>query len=516
MTIVNEFRNIWLECADQPLLHEVQRELDYTYGDLAALAIATAKVLQQNYAATTAKILISMDNRVETILTYLACLHLGWVTMPVNPQLTVGEINKIIQLGQPDLFITTDTEWQRFEGTLVGINNVLCWSEEGVLSLKQLQRPSVTEVESFLAGLEVGQLAQLMFTSGTTGLPKTVPIKIERILGNGKLFSQFHQIQAGTTFYNVLPLCYLGGWYNLFLIPVLSRGKVILDDAFGPSNAYGFWDNILQYNISAVWFSPTMLSMLLSIGVDSDFDIAKINAHIRHAFVGMAPLSRSLKQQFEQTFGLRLLENFALSETLFISSEHPQQKINNSVGCLLEGMELKFRDPVTGMSHPTAGEILVRSPYMIDGYYGGLGDSAHTFDAGFFTSGDLGCIDEEGYLFITGRKKEIIIRGGINLSPKEIEDVLYEIPAIREAAVIGVADSHYGERVVAYLTLKDGMQLEEKAVKQHCTQFLTLIKRPAEIIFIEEMPLNSSRKIQKSKLKEMYAQEFSPEVLSNT
>lgn len=499
VTAIESIKNVWTKQGNRIALIEASSGHSFTYHELAAMALATSEILsdqQQTVLKSTDHVVVCLDNRIETLVTLLACLHLGWVTVPINPQLTTVEVNKIINITQPKLIISHESIWDHSK------KNIILWSNQGQLDLHKMSLP--TAIDSFLINLHEEQLLHLMLTSGTTGLPKGVPVYAKRIFANGLAFIQLHQLKSGSVFYNILPLCYLGGWYNLFLIPILSKGTVVLDQPFGPSNAYNFWATILQYQINTLWFTPTMLSMLLTIGLDNEIKQHQPSSQIQHAFVGMAPLAPSLKSQFEQTFGLNLLENYGLSETFFISTQlNNQVDKPNAVGTILEGIEIKFRDPSNHQPHSSQGEMLVRSPYMISQYYNNMSDLSFSED-GFFITGDIGHRDDQGLLYITGRKKELIIRGGVNISPKEIEAILYNVAAVKDAAVIGVSDPNYGEKVIAFITLKHNHSITKSELKAACAEKLLPIKRPTEYVFMDDMPVNASKKIQKAKLRTLY------------
>ena len=256
-------------------------------------------------------------------------------------------------------------------------------------------------------------------------------------------------------FYNVLPMTYLGGFYNLLLIPILAEGSLALDGAFGVPNLYGFWENVQTFGVNTLWFTATMLSMLLSL--EDDEDVSFLKSRIRIALCGMAPLAGSVKKRFEERFGFFLYENYALSETTFLTTHVPGRPYKEgTVGLPLDGVEVHRR---LGNLRPLPpgqdGQVAVRSAYLMKGYRqvgaGRPGQPAarrHRPHRRHRTHGRRGRIVHHR------RLKDLIIRGGVNISPKAIEDVFYRIDAVEEAAVVGVPHAVYGEEVAVAIKVK--------------------------------------------------------------
>jgi long-chain acyl-CoA synthetase len=352
-----------------------------------------------------------------------------------------------------------------------------------------------------------------MPTSGSTSTPKVIEICYRGLVGNGLAFSRRLGLGPDNRFYNVLPMTYLGGFYNLLLIPILAEGSLVLDGAFGVPNLYGFWENVKTFGINTLWFTATMLSMLLSL--EEDEDLSYLAKQIRIALCGMAPLSATVKKRFEERFGFQLYENYALSETTFLTTHAPDLVYKEgSVGRPLEGIEVQIVDG-EGQPLPPGkdGQIAVRTPYMMHGYrQSGPSDRSLLSADGRFLTGDLGCLDEDGELFITGRLKDLIIRGGVNISPRVLEDAFYRLEAVEEVAVVGIPHAVYGEEVAAAIKVKaayrDRFGVDD--ARGYCERNMAHFQRPKWIYLIDELPKGASNKIHKAALRRLIQQKVDP------
>jgi long-chain acyl-CoA synthetase len=343
----------------------------------------------------------------------------------------------------------------------------------------------------------------IVYTSGTTGRPAGVVHRVRDLVDNGRLFGATVGVRPHHRFYSVLAMTYLGGYYNLMMLPYVNGASVVLSDAFDARAALDFWSLAVRHGVNALWLVPTIMSILLEMDRGSVGE-ELCRSSIELALVGTAPLPPSLRRAFEQRYGVRVLENYGLSETLFLTTNVTEREtIDGSVGQVLEGVELRLSE----------GELLARTPYLMPGYYDVQRNGPEPQDpAAWFRTGDVGCIDSEGNVFIAGRRKDVIIRGGVNVSPAAAEDVLMGHPSVAECAVVGVPHPMYGEDSVAVVRLLAGADetRTRDALVAACRECLGSTNRPSRIAFLEELPHSSSGKVHKARLRELLRSESGP------
>jgi len=238
-------------------------------------------------------------------------------------------------------------------------------------------------------------------------------------------------------------------------------------------------------------------------------EVKPYTSSLRYGICGAAPASAELLKKFEARFGFPLLEGYGLSEGTCASTINPFDGLRKvgTVGLPFTGQRIAIADP-SGVHLPqgATGEVLVQGPNVMRGYLGKPEETAKTIVDGWLHTGDIGRIDEDGYLAIVGRLKEMIIRGGENIYPKEIEDVLFEFPGVLEAAVIGVPHETLGEIVVAYVAFRTGFAGTQEGLSEHCTDRLTRYKRPSTINIIDSLPKNAVGKVDKLRLRKMWTE----------
>jgi acyl-CoA synthetase (AMP-forming)/AMP-acid ligase II len=508
---------------ERGLLTDAREGRSLTYGDFLARSLALAAGLERRGVKPGEPVVFSAENSTELALLYFAALHAGARVVPINPNYLPADYGSILDRVRPRWFIGSANIRAKVQDVLGKRPDlqVLCFHPP-VEKKKEAHVPLVNfdvEAESTqgvtpartLAAAADDDVCLTMFTSGSTGTPKGINIRYGGLLANGRAFCQRLGLGPHHRFYDVLAMTYLGGLYNLFLIPVLAEGSLLLDVVFGPANLYAFWERVRDHEVNTLWFSPTMLSMLLA--ADDGEDLSFLRSQVRVGICGMAPLAADLKRRFEERFGFTLYENYGLSETTFIATAAPDLPPKpGSVGRPLDGVSVRVVGPDwEPLADGREGQILVKTPYLMAGY-----DQAENSDrptllpSGYFLTGDVGYRDADGDLFITGRVKDLIIRGGVNISPKSIEDVIYRLDGVTEAAVIGVPHSVYGEEVALVVQARPADRLTVDAVRKFCDANIAQFQRPKHVFFIDEMPRGSTGKIQKSALRKMLAERLDP------
>ena len=340
-----------------------------------------------------------------------------------------------------------------------------------------------------------------LYSSGTTGQPKAIVIDGNKLWSAGYAFIRAHDIDYSKPFriWNYLPQSYLGGLFNLCLIPISVAGTVVVDEFFSGKTLLGFWQNIDRYEINALWFVPTIVRGLLSISVRTRrHELRNYGKIVDCAFLGTAPIEIATKEQFEQIFGIELIENYALSETTFLTSELVGEKRSQgSVGRVLPYAELRFR-AVVDDDDPRYREILARTPFLADGYLSLGGRIISDLVDGFLPTGDLGYLNSSGCLVVTGRCKDIIKKGGHFVALRESELIAASHPAVSEAVAVPIAHSFYGESYRLLLQLKPSTELEDiAAVSAFILENLAKHKWPDSIDAVTEFPRTPSGKVRK-------------------
>ena len=443
---------------------------------------------------------VMLPNCPQLTAAFQACWTVGAVIVPVIPQWTAGEVANILRSGEPKLALTVPVLAPRLHQA-----NSEAPTLKRILTLGASDVPDSDDVTSAVAAADPietpvdsvpSDLAALLYTSGTTGAPKGVMLTHSNIASAVESsFRQNLDVERGIIL-NALPLT------HVFSILVQNMGNrwgcsTVLMRQFDPVRAL---EAIEQYQVQYLPAVPTMLMYLAMHPERAKHNLSSLTRIIS----GGAPLPERLRQQAEHVFHCRVEQGYGLSESASVATGYgPKEPYRaGSVGRACPGVEIRIVDN-QGVELPFGknGEICLKGANIMTGYWRDIGATQEVLQDGWLYTGDIGYLDEDGYLFITDRKKDLIIKGGENISPKEIEDALYLHPAIADAAVVGVPDEVYGEEICAVIQLKSGAVIVEEEVRVHVGQFVTKFKVPSRIIFQPQLPKNMTGKILKYKIR---------------
>ena len=299
----------------------------------------------------------------------------------------------------------------------------------------------------------------------------------------------------------MLSLMYLGGYYNLLILPYVLNSSVLLTTVFNPALAVSFWDPIIKNHVNTLWLVPSIMSILLELDRTKKGKIY-CKKNIRLVLSGTAPLPKSVKQAFEKNYNVKIFENYGLSETLFVSTVNPKNYSSNSgLGKVLPNVKIRIVDKQgKEISNGDEGEILVKTPYLTEIFANQT--NSKKLSQGWFETGDLGKIIHQN-LFITGRKKDLIIRGGINISPANIENIFHKNKHVLECAVVGIPHKFQGEEIIAVIRINENENFEKikDALNISCKKNLSTLEQPSRIVNLKQFPHATYGKIQKNKIR---------------
>jgi long-chain acyl-CoA synthetase len=344
--------------------------------------------------------------------------------------------------------------------------------------------------------------ALLMYTSGTTGMPKGCLLSHRNCVAGGEFTSSAHRLTESDRVLCALPLYHINGQIVTAVAPLVHGGSVVMPHRFSASN---YWQLVSDYRCTWINVVPTIIAYLLN-GADPRDSGLSID-QVRFCRSASAPLPPEQHRAFEQRFGIGIIETFGMTETAAPCFTNPYEAQERKIGSpgRAYGNEAKIVDPASGDSRPAGepGEIMVRGDNVMKGYYKDPENTARTLHAdGWMHSGDLGFLDADGFVFVTGRIKELIIKGGENIAPREIDEALLKHPAVLEAAAVGVPDAHYGQEIAAAVVLKSGVECAPAELKAFCERELGRYKTPKTIHLLQELPKGPSGKVQRLKLLE--------------
>ncbi|MBQ9056466.1 AMP-binding protein [Rhodococcus sp. (in: high G+C Gram-positive bacteria)] len=426
-------------------------------------------------------IALRLTNRVEFVVLLFAAWRVGAAVTPVNPALTPPEVARQLDDSATKLLV--------IENNSAGVAGVAS------IEISDL-RYNLTAKED-LPDEDPAALALLVYTSGTTGTPKGVMLDHANLDAMTEMGREALQLDSTDKCLLILPLFHVNGIVVSILSPLLAGACVTIAERFNPRT---FLDTVEKEQPTFFSAVPTIYSMLASLPDEVQPDTSSV----RFAVCGAAPASADLLTRFEDRFGFPLVEGYGLSEATCGSTINPVagQRKPGTVGLPFPGQEIQILDP-RGDPLPQGanGDIVVRGANVMRGYLGRPDDTAATVVDGWLRTGDVGHLDEDGYLVLVGRSKEMIIRGGENIYPKEIEDVLASDPTILDAAVIGIPDATWGEIVVAYVEPRPGATVDLGALKTLCQQNLSGYKRPKDIHILKTLPKNAVGKLDKNALR---------------
>jgi long-chain acyl-CoA synthetase len=487
---------------------------EITYADFHAQACALAEELRRRGICKGDRVAVMFPNCCELAVVYFACIYLGAVIVPMNPGVSHGELQFILSSCNPALIVAGATVFDAINAVHSNVVELLPKEAPArAAGPNGIALDALPQANGFapLENADGDDLVLIMYTSGTTAKPKGLAHRLGSLFRNAAAFARAQKIDGDTRFYLTLSMAYMGGFYNLLVLPFLSGASVVVDHVFDARSSLHFWDKAKNGRANALWFAPTVMSILLRMDRGRSGEEFCRNS-VRHTFVGFAPLSLKVKHEFESRYGVRVIENYGLSETLFVTARTSHAEGDAGyVGESLPGIELRIVDNDGKVAPPGAeGEVQILTPDLMAGYLDAQGTLVKMDANEWFSTGDAGRMDERGSLFITGRKKDVIIRGGVNISPAAIEEILVRARGVVEVAVVSIPHELYGEDVVAVLKLEPGIELDSvlDALVSHAKHNLAQHQQPARYIAMDEFPRTQSGKVQKSRIRELVAEKL--------
>jgi malonyl-CoA/methylmalonyl-CoA synthetase len=437
------------------------------------------------------RVAVQVEKSRDALHLYLGCLWLGAVYLPLNNGYTIAEIDYFLSDAAPSLFVVDPASEHVNRPT----PRIVTLGANGTGRLMDVEPSPVGPRTHFPAN----QLAAMLYTSGTTGRPKGAMLSRGNLASCAATLVEAWHFSDADTLIHALPIFHVHGLFVATNTVLAAGASLRLISKFEPQAVTALFERS-----TVLMGVPTFYTRLLT------HDGLRLDTMgtMRLFVSGSAPLLAETHRAFEARTGHAILERYGMTETMMnTSNPYEGPRVPGTVGPPLPGVSVRVTEPDTGAPLPSGeiGMVEVKGPNVFMGYWNMPEKTAAEFRAdGFFITGDLGMIDEAGYLHIVGRGKDLIISGGLNIYPKEVEEAIDAIPGVNESAVIGLADPDFGEAVVAVVAAAPGA-VDENAIRSGLADKLARFKQPKAIVIVTELPRNTMGKVQKAALRERFA-----------
>ncbi len=487
---------------DKPFLFSEADKREFTYKQFEAAVKRTAALLAANGITKGDVVSLLLPNSVEYVIAYFACWQIGALAGPVNSLLKAQEIAYVISNSEAKAWLVNS----EFLPVVETIRDELRDTLEVVIPFD-----NEAEATSLIADPNIPHVdlnseddAIIIYTSGTTGKPKGCLLTHGNVIANARQISSWLNFTEADRLLTMMPLFHMNAVSVTTMSALYAGGSTVVSPKFSASR---FWQIISEYQITSFGSVATMLSMLLSTYPDGVPDGLRTD-QLRFAMCGSAPVPAEVLRRFEETFKCLVVEGYGLSESTCRSTFNPPDQRRRPGSCGLPiGNEMRVVDEADrDVADGELGEIVLRGENILKGYYKNEVANTTAFRNGWFHTGDIGYRDADGFYYIVDRKSDMIIRGGENIYPREIDEVLYQHPAVAAAAALGVPDELYGEEVAAVIVLKAGADSSEQEMIEHCKARLADFKCPKIVRFVDDIPKGPTGKLLKRELAKMFTQ----------
>ncbi|GHO46120.1 AMP-binding protein [Ktedonospora formicarum] len=475
---------------NETYLIEVETEHQLTYQQ----CLQAVHCMQHHLGDEPKIVFLQLPNGLPNAVVWLSALMGGHVLVPLAQDASKADKQRAMRMFQPDIvFVESEDEGKEYQAS--GARIVMPQEYEA-----WILQPEATFNTRLSRACE-GRVC--IMTSGTTGEPKGVVLEERQIVWSAEQVRAVHQLEVGDRGLTPLPFFHVNAPVVSLCASLLAGASVAIARRFSRRR---FWSWITQYQVTWASLVPAIIAILLE-EVEGE-TVIQVPPSLRFVRTGSAPLPAMDLKRFEGRFGVPVIETYGLSEaaSMIVANPLPPEphkpgSAGRPVGVSLCVCQPRGEDEVLRkVAQGEVGEVCVRGPNVINAYYGDVGEEA--FQQGWFRTGDLGYLDKDGYLFLVGRLREVINRGGENIAPREIEEVLQEYPMVRELVAIGRPDPVYGEVVVAYLTVQSEWNKQvEQGLKEFSRQHLRLLKVPVDFIVLDALPKNRMGKVDRQQLK---------------
>ncbi|MBA2504161.1 MAG: long-chain-fatty-acid--CoA ligase [Pyrinomonadaceae bacterium] len=488
---------------DEPFLFSEADGRSWTYAEFDAAANRIARLLLSQGIRKGDVVSLLLPNSAEYIIAYFACFKTGAIAGPVNSLLKPQEMAYVIADSEAKALLVNSAfgvEIASIRHDLPKLKRVIEFDDEAQATRNiSSANDNLPEVS-----LESETEAIIIYTSGTTGKPKGCLLTHGNLIANARQISSWMDFGEHDRLLTVMPLFHMNAVSVTTLTPLYAGGSTVVSPKFSASR---FWGIISDYRVTSFGSVATMLSMLLTTypqGVPEGLHTDQL----RFAMCGSAPVPVEVLKSFEETFHCLVIEGYGLSESTCRSTFNPPDARRRPGSCgMAIGNEMKiFDDEDREVSDGELGEIVMRGENVFKGYYKNRDATERAFRNGWFHTSDVGRKSADGFFYIVDRKSDMIIRGGENIYPREIDETLYRHPAIAAAATIGIPDKLYGEEVAAFVVLKAGEKLSEGELIDFCRERLAAYKCPKSVRFLTDIPKGPTGKLLKRELSRLYAE----------
>jgi malonyl-CoA/methylmalonyl-CoA synthetase len=509
----------WLENAllkgpDRTFI-ETSQGRRFTYRALEKLSAELLSVLARSGVSAGDRVLVRVDKSVEAIALYVACLRLGAVFVPLNTAYTTHELEYFIRDAEPALIVVRPEDFSATatllpESERARIQTLGTAADGSLLAalgaaataparMGKLATPGAAAAPAPTGKLAPEQLAALLYTSGTTGKPKAAMLTRGNLASNAASLVGLWRFTSSDVLLHSLPIFHIHGLFVATNTVLAAAASMIFLPKFDT-------DEVLRVlpRASVMMGVPTYYTRMLG---DRRLS-AETTRHMRLFVSGSAPLSAEHHREFRERTGHEILERYGMTETSMIASNRYERRVPGAVGAPLPGVEVRITQDGSVVREPDKpGMIEVRGPNVFQGYWRNPQKTAAEFrQDGFFVTGDIGRIDAQGYVHIVGRAKDLIITGGYNVYPAEVEQELNALAGVYESAVFGVPHPDFGEGVTALIVRSSGSgELDESTVLRSLRERLAGYKLPKRVLFAAELPRNTMGKVQKQALRDLHA-----------
>ena len=445
------------------------------------------------------KVALMLHNGYQTARLLIGVMYGGFMVAPLNLLAQPSQLAYVLEHSDTRVVFTSEEFAGRLREALAGIPRDI---RVIAIDPDATSIPGIVDTTATLPDVSETDDALLMYTSGTTGKPKGCVLSNRSVCAGGEFTSRAHELSATDRVLCAMPLYHINGQIVTTVAPLVHGGSVVMPHRFSVS---GYWELVAKHQCTWINVVPTIIAYLMNAPTprEKNLDVSRV----KFCRSASAPLPPELHRAFEDKFGIGIIETFGMTETnapCFTNPYAPEKRKIGSPGTAF-GNEAKVIDPNTGKEQPrgTPGELMIRGDNVMTGYYKDPENTAKTLEPdGWMHSGDLGYMDEDSFVFVTGRMKELIIKGGENIAPREIDEALLKHPAVLEAAAVGIPDANYGQEIMACVILKPGVDCSVEELANFSAQELGKYKTPKIIKLVSELPKGPSGKVQRLKLLE--------------